>query len=166
MTFVRRAHKTAWFAEEFTLQLEPHASPYRGHDYHHIERKDAPLSGVDEGGEWQYLPATVYNSMSRVQRSSSSSSFPIPCSSRPIHKCLPHWPHHRSSKAAVAEAKIAAISAATNFRYETTTNTSGEYYLTNLPLPLFKSKSKSRLQKVYQANVILHVQDALKSTSK
>ncbi len=36
------------------------------------------------------------------------------------------------SKAFIADAKVAAISRATNLRYETTTNTSGEFYLTNL----------------------------------
>ena len=51
------------------------------------------------------------------------------------------------SKAFVADAKLAAISAATNVRYETTTNTSGEYYLTNLPPASIKSKSKSPASK-------------------
>jgi len=37
------------------------------------------------------------------------------------------------SKAVIVDAKIAAVSAGTNFRYETTTNGSGEYYLANLP---------------------------------
>ena len=37
------------------------------------------------------------------------------------------------SKALVVDAKIAAINAGTNVRYETTTNGSGEYYLASLP---------------------------------
>src|SRR5215471_19920790 len=37
------------------------------------------------------------------------------------------------SQALIADAKIAAVSEGTNIRYETTTNHSGEYYLTNLP---------------------------------
>ncbi len=37
------------------------------------------------------------------------------------------------SNALIADAKIAAISAGTNRRYESTTNSSGEYYLANLP---------------------------------
>ena len=37
------------------------------------------------------------------------------------------------SKGAIGDAKIAAISTATNVRYETTSNSSGDYYLTNLP---------------------------------
>jgi YD repeat-containing protein len=38
------------------------------------------------------------------------------------------------SHAVIAGANVAAVNAGTNFRYETTTNNSGEYYLTNLPL--------------------------------
>ena len=37
------------------------------------------------------------------------------------------------SKALIADAKIAAINAGTNVRYETTSNASGEYYLAYLP---------------------------------
>lgn len=46
------------------------------------------------------------------------------------------------SKAFISGANIAAISAGTNARYETTTNGSGEYYLANLPPESIASKSK------------------------
>ena len=36
------------------------------------------------------------------------------------------------SKATIAEAKVAAVNAGTNFRYETATNGAGEYTLANL----------------------------------
>jgi Carboxypeptidase regulatory-like domain/TonB dependent receptor len=66
------------------------------------------------------------------------------------------------SKAVIADAKIAAISASTNLRYETTTNTSGEYYLTNLPPGLYRLEiEKSGFKKLLKPDVILHVQDAL-----
>src|SRR6267142_877926 len=66
------------------------------------------------------------------------------------------------SKAVVADAKIAAISASTNLRYETTTNTSGEYYLTNLSPGLYRLEiEKSGFKKLLKPDVILHVQDAL-----
>jgi carboxypeptidase family protein len=42
------------------------------------------------------------------------------------------------SKSFIADAKLAAIGTATNGRYETTTNTSGEYYLANLPPGLYQ----------------------------
>jgi hypothetical protein len=66
------------------------------------------------------------------------------------------------SKAFIADAKIAAFSTATNLRYETTTNTSGEYYLTNLPPGSYRLEiEKPGFKKVIKPDVILHVQDAL-----
>jgi len=66
------------------------------------------------------------------------------------------------SKGAIADAKIAAVSAGTNIRYETTTNTSGEYYLPNLPPGLYRIDiEKPGLKKLIKPDVILHVQDAL-----
>ena len=66
------------------------------------------------------------------------------------------------SKALIADAKIAAISAATTFRYETRTNTSGEYYLANLPPGLYQIEiEKPGFKKLIKPDVILHVQDAL-----
>ena len=65
------------------------------------------------------------------------------------------------SKAAIADAKTAAISAATNFRRETTTNTSGEYYLTNLPPGAYRLEiEKPGFKRLIKPDVILHVQDA------
>jgi hypothetical protein len=66
------------------------------------------------------------------------------------------------SKSFIADAKLAAISAATNFRYETTTNNSGEYYLSNLPPGLYQIEiEKPGFKKLIKPDVILHVQDAL-----
>jgi len=56
------------------------------------------------------------------------------------------------SKGLIADAKVAAISTGTNVRYETTTNTSGEYYLTNLPPGLYQIEiEKARVQEGDQA---------------
>jgi carboxypeptidase family protein len=66
------------------------------------------------------------------------------------------------SKALVADAKITAINTATNFRYETTTNNSGEYYLTNLPPGLYQLEmEKNGFKKLIKPGVTLHVQDAI-----
>ena len=46
------------------------------------------------------------------------------------------------SHAVIANANVTAVNAGTNFRYETTTNNSGEYYLTNLPRAAIAWKSK------------------------
>jgi len=66
------------------------------------------------------------------------------------------------SKAAIVDAKIAAVSAGTNLRYGTTTNATGEYYLTNLPPGPYRLEvEKSGFKKLIKPDVILHVQDAL-----
>jgi hypothetical protein len=66
------------------------------------------------------------------------------------------------SRAAIGDAKIAAISAETNVRYETTSNGSGEYYLTNLPPGPYRIEiEKPGFKKLIKPDVILHVQDAL-----
>ena len=66
------------------------------------------------------------------------------------------------SKAAIADAKIVVLNAATNLRYETTSNGSGEYYLTNLPPAAYRIEiEKSGFKKTIKPDVILHVQDAL-----
>ena len=66
------------------------------------------------------------------------------------------------SKALIADAKIAAINGGTNVRYETTSNDSGEYYLTNLPPDSYRIEiGKSGFQKLIKPDVILHIQDAL-----
>ena len=66
------------------------------------------------------------------------------------------------SKGMIAVAKVAAISATTNFRYEVTTNTFGEYYLVNLPPSTYQVEiEKAGFKKLIKPDVILHVQDAL-----
>jgi Carboxypeptidase regulatory-like domain/TonB dependent receptor len=66
------------------------------------------------------------------------------------------------SHALIGGAKIASNNTATNFRYETTTNNSGEYYLTNLPPGLYEIEiEKSGFKKLVKPDVTLHVQDAI-----
>ena len=66
------------------------------------------------------------------------------------------------SKASIAVAKVAAISTATNLRYETNTNTSGEYFLANLPPGTYRLEiEKPGFKKLIKPEMILHVQDAL-----
>ena len=66
------------------------------------------------------------------------------------------------SHALIAGAKISAINTGTNFRYETSTNGSGEYYLTNLPPGLYQIEiEKSGFKKLIKPDVTLHVQDAI-----
>jgi hypothetical protein len=66
------------------------------------------------------------------------------------------------SKALIADAKIAAIGAGTNARYETTTNAAGEYYLANLPPSTYRIEiEKPGFKTLIKPDVILHVQDAL-----
>lgn len=66
------------------------------------------------------------------------------------------------SKAAIAEAAVAAVSLATNLRYETTTNASGEYVLANLPPGTYRLEiEKPGFKKLIKPDVLLHVQDAL-----
>src|SRR5215831_8697210 len=67
-----------------------------------------------------------------------------------------------SSKALIVGAKVAAISAGTNVRYETTTNGSGQYYLPNLPPDPYRIEiEKPGFKKLNKPDVIVHVQDAL-----
>ena len=66
------------------------------------------------------------------------------------------------SKAAVADVKIAAIRNDTNVRYETTSNISGDYYLTNLPPGTYRLEiEKPGFKKLIKPDLTLHVQDAL-----
>src|SRR5712691_3007600 len=66
------------------------------------------------------------------------------------------------SKSFIGDAKLAAINTATNFRYETATNASGEYYLANLSPGLYQIEiEKAGFKKLIKPDVILHVQDAL-----
>src|SRR6266849_8660456 len=66
------------------------------------------------------------------------------------------------SKAAVADVKIAAIRNDTNVRYETTSNISGDYYLTNLPPGPYRLEiEKPGFKKLVKPDLTLHVQDAI-----
>jgi hypothetical protein len=66
------------------------------------------------------------------------------------------------SKAVIADARIAAISAGTNLRYETATNSSGEYSLANLPPGGYRIEiEKNGFKKLIKPDVFLHVQDVL-----
>jgi hypothetical protein len=66
------------------------------------------------------------------------------------------------SKALIADAKVAAISAGTNLRYETTTGGSGEYNLTSLPPGSYRIEiEKPGFKKLIKPDVIVHVQDTL-----
>src|ERR1700758_281301 len=66
------------------------------------------------------------------------------------------------SKARIAGAKVAAISAATNVSDEATTNAAGEYYLRSLIPGAYRIEvEKPGFRKVIRPGVILHVQDAL-----
>lgn len=67
------------------------------------------------------------------------------------------------SKAVIADAKVVAISSDKNIRYETTTDSTGDYHLSNLPPgPYGIEIEKSGFKKVVKPDVVLHVLDALK----
>src|SRR6476659_2027392 len=67
------------------------------------------------------------------------------------------------ANALIVDAKVVAISADTNLRYEDMTNGSGEYHLTNLPPTSYRLEiQKSGFKKLIKPDVILHVQDALR----
>jgi hypothetical protein len=66
------------------------------------------------------------------------------------------------SKALIINAKVTAINTGTNFRHETTTNSSGQYYLANLPPGAYHLQiEKPGFKKLIKPDVILHVQDAI-----
>src|SRR3984957_7959198 len=66
------------------------------------------------------------------------------------------------SQALIADAKVDAIRAGTNIRYEAVTNSSGEYYFSNLPPGSYRIEvEKSGFKKLIKPDVMLHVQDAL-----
>ena len=65
-------------------------------------------------------------------------------------------------KALISNAKVAAINPATNLRYETMANGSGEYLLANLPPGPYRVEiEKTGFKKLIRLAVILHIQDAL-----
>lgn len=66
------------------------------------------------------------------------------------------------SNAVIANAQVAAVSLGTNVHYETATNSSGEYSLTNLPPGSYQLEiAKAGFKKLVKPDVVLHVQDAL-----
>jgi hypothetical protein len=66
------------------------------------------------------------------------------------------------SKAVIDKARVAAINAATNLRYETVTGASGEYSLTNFPAGTYRIEvDKVGFKRLVKPDVELHVQDAL-----
>src|SRR5215831_5615547 len=66
------------------------------------------------------------------------------------------------SKARIVGARVTAVSVGTNSHYETTSNSSGEYYLPNLPPSAYRIEvEKAGFKKLIKPDVILHVQDAL-----
>ena len=67
-----------------------------------------------------------------------------------------------SSKAVVPNAKVVAINTGTRVHYETVTNDTGSYYVTNLPPGTYRIEvEKIGFKAVLKADLILHVQDAL-----
>jgi Carboxypeptidase regulatory-like domain/TonB dependent receptor-like, beta-barrel len=66
------------------------------------------------------------------------------------------------SHALIAGAKVSATNTATDFRYETATNASGEYTLANLSPDSYRLEiEKTGFKKLIKPDVILHVQDSL-----
>ena len=66
------------------------------------------------------------------------------------------------SNAAIAGAKVVAISMGTSVRCETASNASGDYYLANLPPDRYRIEiEKSGFKKSLKPDVVLHVQDSL-----
>jgi len=64
------------------------------------------------------------------------------------------------SKAVIPDAKVAAINEGTNVRYESESNASGEYHLTNLPPGGYRIESeKTGFRKSIKPDVLLHVED-------
>src|SRR5215471_14179277 len=66
------------------------------------------------------------------------------------------------SQALITDAKFAVISAGTNVRYETTTNSLGQYYLANLPPGAYRIEIESPgFKRLIKPDVLIHVQDSL-----
>jgi hypothetical protein len=67
-----------------------------------------------------------------------------------------------ASKAVVADAKVIVINTSTRIRYESFTNQTGSYYVTNLPPGTYRIEAERLgFKAVIKSNVILHVQDTL-----
>ncbi|MGB7846945.1 MAG: carboxypeptidase-like regulatory domain-containing protein [Candidatus Acidiferrum sp.] len=66
------------------------------------------------------------------------------------------------SKAVIPVAKVIVINSGTRIRYETITNQTGSYYVTNLPPGTYRIEvEKLGFKVVIKSDLILHVQDAL-----
>ena len=67
-----------------------------------------------------------------------------------------------STRAVMPDAKIIVINTETRIHYETITNETGSYYVTNLPPGMYRIEvEKLGFKAVIKADLILHVQDAL-----
>jgi hypothetical protein len=67
-----------------------------------------------------------------------------------------------SSKAVVPNAKVITINTGTRVHYETVTNETGSYYVTNLPPGTYRIEvEKLGFKVVIKSDLVLHVQDAL-----
>jgi hypothetical protein len=67
-----------------------------------------------------------------------------------------------STKAAVPNAQVVAINTGTRVHYETVTNDTGSYYVTNLPPGTYRIEvEKIGFKAVLKSDLVLHVQDAL-----
>ena len=67
-----------------------------------------------------------------------------------------------TAKALIIDAKVAAICEATNVRYETATNSSGEYHLGSLRPDVYRLEiEKTGFKKLIKPSIMLHVQDNL-----
>jgi hypothetical protein len=66
------------------------------------------------------------------------------------------------SKSVVPDAKVTLLNEVTNARYEGTTNGTGSYYLTDLPVGTYRMEvEKPGFKTVIKPDIILHVQDVL-----
>jgi hypothetical protein len=66
------------------------------------------------------------------------------------------------SKARIVGAAVATVNPGTKVRYESTSDASGEYFLTNLPPGRYRMEVEmAGFKNVIQPEVILHVQDSL-----
>jgi hypothetical protein len=67
------------------------------------------------------------------------------------------------ANAAIVDARISAISTATNLVYQTSSNGLGQYYLLNLPPDSYQLEiEKAGFKKLVKTDVVLHVQDTVK----
>jgi len=67
-----------------------------------------------------------------------------------------------TSKAVVADAKVIVINTSTRIRFESFTNQTGSYYVTNLPPGTYRLEAERLgFKAVIKSDVILHVQDTL-----